>query len=381
MVDQLLDGTEESSKKTLEEIKTFFRSMMPEDIYKGAWFEKLLYLALSNYQKKVTAEYFQKEYPGLPPDAIVDLRIALAKKFAAISGGMTSLAYSGAIVATIGKRGGASKVIIPAAITTLVADLGYTSLLQLRLAYDIGILYGHRLDYEDPQDLTDLIDLAFGVKAGEALNKSLQQLAPEFIRVFIKKTLTGSSLQALKALPVVGKYLLQNKIIKGAIPGINIPLGVGLNYYNTSQIGKRAKTKYRRRAAIDETVRDFPLEGIQNKYLFLNLIWLAIYSDKKVTRPEAWFLRAFTTRIQEIGSIPDVENFSKQVNFDKEEILNLLANCSIEDRETMFKAICIAVVVDDKPSDTELAFVREVVHRADIAFDENGLNELAKKFG
>ena len=56
MVDQLLDGTEESSRKTLEEIKTFFRNMMPEDIYKGAWFEKLLYLALSNYQKKVTAE-------------------------------------------------------------------------------------------------------------------------------------------------------------------------------------------------------------------------------------------------------------------------------------------------------------------------------------
>jgi hypothetical protein len=380
MVDQSFDSSEEFSRNPLEEIKNFFRKMLPEDLHNGAWFEKLLYFALYNYQNKVTADYFQKEYPGLPPDAIVDLRIALAKKYAAISGGTTGAAYTAAVAATIGTAGGASPLAIPAAITTLVADLGYTSLLQLCLAYDISVLYGHPLDYEDPQDLTDLINLAFGVEAGATLQRGLQRYAPEFYRVFIKKTVAGSSLASLKALPVVGKYLLQRNIIKIGIPVVGIGLGVGLNYYMTGQIGKRARTIFRRRAAIEEAVRDFPLDEVQNMRQLLDLIWLAIFADKEATRPEAWYLRAFISRIQEKGSISDLENYSKQVNFDKEKILNQLSICSIEERQTLFNAVCIAVVVDGISTDTELAFVREVAHRADVTLDEEALRELVKKF-
>lgn len=380
MVAQFLSNSEEFYRNTLEEIKPFLKKLLPEDFNNGAWFEKLLSFALNNYQNKVTAEYFQKEYPGLPPDVIVNQRIELAKKYAAISGGTTGAAYTGAVAATIGTAGGASPVAIPAAITTLVVDLGYTSLLQLRLAYDISVLYGHPLDYEDPQDLTDLLDLAFGVEAGETFNKGLQRFAPEFYRVFIKKTLTGSSLDALKALPVVGQYLLQRNIIKAGIPVIGIGLGVGLNYYMTDKIGKRARTKFRRRAAIEEAVRDFPLDAVQNMRLLLDLIWLAIFADKEATRPEAWFLQGFITRIQETGSIPDLENYSKQVNFDQEKILNQLSICSMDERQTLFNAVCMAVVVDGKSNDSELAFVREVAHRADIPLDEKALQELVKKY-
>lgn len=380
MVAQILNGSEEVSRNTLEEIKTLFRDVLPEDLINGAWFAKLLNFALGNYQNKVTADYFQKEYPGLPPDAIVDLRIKLAKNYAALSGGTTSAAYTVAIAATIGKRGEASPVAIPAAIISLAADLGYTNLLQLRLAYDISVLYGHPLDYEDPQDLIDLINLAFGVEAGATFQKGLQRLAPECTRVFIKKTITGDTLLGLKALPVVGKYLFQRTIIKTVIPVVGIGLGLGLNYYMTGQIGKRARTIYRRRAAIEEAVREFPLDKVQNLRLLLDLIWLAIFADKETTRPEAWFLRAFITRIQERGSIPDLENYSKQVNFDTEKILNQLSICPIEERQTLFNAVCIAVVVDGISTDTELAFVREVAHRADVSLDEEALRELVKKY-
>jgi hypothetical protein len=380
MVAQLSDGSEEFSRNSLEEIKDFFSKLLPEDINNGAWFEKLLYLALCNYQNKVTAEYFQKEYPDLPPDAIVGLRIALAKKYAAISGGVTGAAYSGLILGTAGTVGAASPVAIPAAIATLVADLGYTSLLQLRLAYDISVLYGHPLDYEDPQDLTDLLNIAFGVGAGQSLNKGLQKFAPQFTRYFIKKTISGGSLQALKGLPVVGKYLLQRSIIKAGIPVVNIGLGVGVNYFITDQVGKRARTIFRRRAAIEEAVRDFSLDEVQNMRLLLDLIWLAIFADKEATRPEAWFLRAVITRIRETGSISDLENYSQQVNFDQEKILNQLSVCSMEERQTLFNAVCIAVVVDGISTDTELAFAQEVAYRADVTLDEKMLRELVKNF-
>ncbi len=181
-------------------------------------------------------------------------------------------------------------------------------------------------------------------------------------------------------MPVVGKYLLQRTIIKAAIPVVGIGLGLGLNYYMTGQIGKRARTIFRRRAAIEEAVRDFPLDKVQNIRLLLDLIWLAIFADKEATRPEAWFLRAFITRIQEKESIPDLDNYSKQVNFDKEKILNQLSICDVVERQTYFDAVCIAVVVDGKSTDDELTFVREVAQRADVTLDEKALQELVKKF-
>jgi hypothetical protein len=183
----------------LNQAKEFAKSTSFEDIKSGEWFAKLLHVALKKYREKVNAAYFQEKYPGLPPDAIVDRRIDLAQKYAALEGGSTAAAYTAAVAATIGSHGGASPLTIPAALTAFAIDLGYTSLLQLRLAYDISVIYGKPLDYDDPEDLYDLLVLAFGIKAGEAFSQSLQKLSPEAVRILIKKTITDSSLKQLKA--------------------------------------------------------------------------------------------------------------------------------------------------------------------------------------
>ena len=173
-------GNEENTQSTqqgeLNQAQEFAKSTSLEDIKSGEWFAKLLHLALKKYREKVNAAYFQEKYPGLPPDAIVDRRIDLAQKYAALEGGSTAAAYTAAVAATIGSHGGASPLTIPAALTAFAVDLGYTSLLQLRLAYDISLIYGKPLDYEDPEDLYDLLVLAFGIKAGEAFSGSLQKL-------------------------------------------------------------------------------------------------------------------------------------------------------------------------------------------------------------
>lgn len=375
MVAQFSDGSEEFSWYTLEDIKTFFRNLRPGDINNDIWFLKLLNFALCNYQTKVTAEYFQMKYHDLPPDAIVDQRIALAREYAGMAGAATGLALLGAYAIRA-----SSPVALPAAITTVVADVGYISLLQLYLAYDISVIYGYPLDYQDPEDLRDLLIIAFGVAAGQALNKGLQKYAPKFTEYFIKKTVKGERLQAIKDFPVVGKSLSQRNFIKVGKPVVSILLGAGANLFVTDLVGKRARTIFRRRAAIEEAVRDFSIDEVQNMRLLLDLILLAIYADKVITRSEARFLQAFITRIQEKGSISDLESFSKQINFDKGKILNQLSVCSIEERHTLLNAVRIAVVVDGTLKDTELAFVREAAHRADVTLDEKALRELVTKF-
>lgn len=361
----------------------FAKSTSLEDIKSGEWFVKLLHLALKTYREKVNAVYFQEKYPGLPPDAIVDRRIDLAQKYAALEGDSTALAYTAAVAATIGPRGGRgrSPLTVPAAFAAFAVDLVYTSLLQLRLAYDISVIYGKPLVYDDPEDLYDLLILAFGIKAGEAFSEGLQKLSPEAVRVLIKKTVTGSRLEWLKALPVVGKFLLQRNLIKMAIPVVGIGLGSGVNYLSTGSIGKRAKKMFRLRGAIEEAADQVSLNSLEYSNLLLETIWLVINADKPVQREEAWYWGYLMAGLDEIDIDGKVkQDFETKINFDEERVMNQLRNLPPEFSTEIYNAACVASVVDGKLKDNELKFLQKLAEICNCKFDKRSLSNLENEF-
>lgn len=365
----------------LNQAQEFAKSTSLEDIKSGEWFAKLLQLALKKYREKVNAAYFQEKYPGLPADAIVDRRIELAQKYAALEGGSTAAAYTAAVAATIGSHGGASPLTIPAALTAFAVDLSYTSLLQLRLAYDISVIYSKPLDYDDPEDLYDLLVLAFGIKAGEAFSQSLQKLSPEAVRILMNKTVTSSRLEWLKALPVVGKYLLKRNLIKMAIPVVGISLGAGVNYFYTGSIGKRAKSMFRLRGAIEEAADQVSLDSLEYSYLLLQTIWLVIKADKEVQQEEAWYLRYLMAGLEEIDIDGTVkQDFEAKINFDEERVMNQLRNLPSEFSAEIYNAACVASVVDGKLKDNELTFLQKLADICNCKFDKHSLSKLANEF-
>ncbi|QEH92711.1 hypothetical protein FV141_03545 [Dermacoccus abyssi] len=204
--------------KQVDEIRDFVGGLSMDDIKSGDWFARLLKVSLAQYSEQVTAEWFREKYPHLPADAIVDARIKLAAKYAGIEGGLSAAAYTGAVAATIGSLGGASPLTAPAAVGSFVVDLAYTTRLQLRLAHDIAVLYGVPIDVNDSEDLWKLIRIALLIKSGEAGRGAVSKGVPVVLRPVIKKIFSGSTLTAVKSLPVVGKHLLQRNIIKFSIP-------------------------------------------------------------------------------------------------------------------------------------------------------------------
>ena len=375
------ENTQSTQLGELNQAQEFAKSTSLEDIKSGEWFVKLLDMALKKYREKVNAAYFQKKYPGLPPDAIVDRRIDLAQKYATLEGGSTAAAYTAAVAATIGSQGGASPLTIPAALTSLAVDLGYTSLLQLRLAYDISVIYGKPLDYDDPEDLYDLLVLAFGIKAGEVFSESLQKLSPEAVRILIKKTVTGSSLEWFKALPVVGKFLLQRNFIKILIPVVGIGLGAGVNYFYTGSVGKRAKMMFRLRGAIEEAADQVSLDSLEYSFLLLQTIWLVIKADKQVQQEEAWYLRYLIAGLEEIDIDGKVkQDFEAKINFDEERVMNQLRNLPPEFSAEIYNAACVASVVDGILKDNELKFLQKLAEICNCKFDKRSLSKLANEF-
>ncbi len=292
--------------------------LSPDDIKSGAWFTQLLAQALSSYANEVTWQYFQERYEGVPADVIVDQRIKMASRYAALEGGLSASAYTAAISGTLGSLGGASPLTVPAAIATVMVDVAFITQLQLRLAYDVAVLYRVPLDVSDPDDLWKLIRVAFTIKSGEAVREGVVKAVPAMMRPVIKRFYSGQVLAAAKGLPVVGEYLLQRNIIKIGIPLVGVPLAVVVNRYSTLLAGRHARAVFRNEARVIELAENLS-ERSQHPQLMLWVAWLVIKADGKIADEEALLMRHLVRRVRDQHQVVD-EEITRLVDIDSAEV-------------------------------------------------------------
>ncbi|MEV5493122.1 hypothetical protein AB0L47_34985 [Streptomyces bobili] len=315
-------GDEDADRRHVEheraEMREFIKGLSSDDIKSGNWFTKLLTHALSSYTAKVDWQYFQDRYVGVPPDAVVDQRIKMAARYAAIEGGLSAGAYTAAVISTLGTLGGASPATVPAAVATMMVDVAFTSRLQLRLAYDISVLYRVPLDLSDPEDLWKLIRVAFTIKGGEAVQEGLVKAVPFFVRPLIKKFYSGGVLTAGRALPVVGRHLLQRNVIKIGIPLVGVPLAVVLNRYTTLLAGRHARAVFRNEARVLELAAGLS-KRTEHPQLMLWVAWLVIMADDKISDDEAQLIRHLARLVREQHQVVD-EQFARLVDVDPAEV-------------------------------------------------------------
>lgn len=364
----------------IEDLKAQAKATDVADLQSGAWFAKLLRMAMETYAREVNAEFFFRKYPGLPADAIAERRIALAQRYAMIEGGLTASAYTAAIAATIGSSGGASPLTIPGAIGTFTVDLMYVTRLQLRLAYDLAVLYGTPVDINDPEDLYDLIRVAFGVKAGEALRGALPRVAPEAARQGVKAVIKGPVLAALQALPVIGQYLLQRNIVKFAVPLIGIPVSMKLNHYMTGRVGKQAREIYRDKAAIQEAVQRLEGNLDAEALVLLRVVWFVIKADNKVEAEEAWLLRSLVAHLAaHDGTASAIADFRAMVNLNEGTLFRELDGLDPATAAEIFEFACVAAIADRDLADAEGAALEKLALALHQRFDVAVLRKRAKQ--
>jgi hypothetical protein len=258
----------------------------------------------------------------VPADGIVDQRIKMAARYAAVEGGLSASAYTAAVSATIGSLGGASPFTVPAALTTVMVDVAFTTRLQLRLAYDIAVLYRIPLDTSDPDDLWKLIRVAFTVKSGEAVREGVVKVVPALVRPLIKRVYAGPVLAAAKGFPVVGKHLLQRNVIKIGIPLVGVPLSVVLNRYTTLVAGRHARAVFRNEARVIELAESLSLRS-RHPHLLLWVTWLVIMADRKIADDEALLMRHLVRLVRDKHQVVD-EQITHVVDLDPDEVWHRL---------------------------------------------------------
>ncbi|MEV6289775.1 hypothetical protein AB0478_29980 [Streptomyces sp. NPDC051917] len=315
---------EAADRKVVEqeqaEIKDFVKGLSADDIKSGNWFTKLAAHAMNSYTEKVDWQYFQDRYAGVPADAIVDQRIKMAARYAALEGGLSAGAYTATVAATIGSLGGASPATVPAAVASMMVDIAFLSQLQLRLAYDISVLYRVPLDVHDPEDLWKLIRVAFTIKSGEAAREGVAKAVPALVRPLVKRFYSGSVLTAGKALPVVGKSLLQRNVIKIGIPLVGVPLAVLLNRYTTLLAGRHARAVFRNEARVIEIAEGIS-ERSRHPQLMLWVAWLVLRANAsaKIADDEALLMRHLVRLVRERHEVVD-DRLANVVDIDPAEV-------------------------------------------------------------
>lgn len=317
-----IDDASDDDRKILEDerakLRDFVKGLSPDDIKSGEWFAKLIGQALSSYTDKVDWQYFQERYEGVPADAIVDQRIKMATRYAALEGGISAGAYSAAIIATLGSLGGASPATVPAAVTTLMIDVAYITRLQLRLAYDVAVLYRVPLDLSDPDDMWKLLRVAFTIKSGEVVREGVVKAVPAIMRPLIRRFYSRGVLAAGRGLPVVGKFLLQRNVIKIGIPVAGVPLAVVMNRYTTLIAGRHAQAVFRNEARVIELAENL-CERSQHQQLMLWVAWLVIKADDKINDDEAALMRHLVRLARDQHQVVD-ERLARLVDIDPAEV-------------------------------------------------------------
>ncbi|WP_395577092.1 hypothetical protein [Streptomyces sp. BK79] len=358
------DADDKATRKAVEqertELKEFIKGLSADDIKSGNWFTKLTAHAMSSYTEKVDWQYFQERYEGVPPDGIVDQRIKMACRYAALEGGLSAGAYTATVAATIGSLGGASPATVPAAVATMMVDVAFITRLQLRLAYDIAVLYRVPLDMNDPEDLWKLIRVAFTIKSGEAVHKGVAKAVPAMVRPLVKRFYSGSVLTAGKALPVVGKHLLQRNVIKIGIPLVGVPLAVVLNRYTTLLAGRHAQAVFRNEARVIEIAERLSKES-RHPQLMLWVAWLVIRATQKIADDEALLMRHLVRLVRQQHQVVD-EQLARLVDLDPAEVWKRV-DAEPGDLSDLLDAADRVAAVDGDANAKEKAVISELRER------------------
>ncbi|MFF4850598.1 hypothetical protein [Streptomyces sp. NPDC001194] len=316
------DGDDAAEREAVEreraEMREFIKGLSADDIKSGGWFTKLMAQAMNSYTDKVDWRYFQERYEGVPADAVVDQRVKMAARYAALEGGLSAGAYTAAVVATLGSLGGASPATVPAAVATVMVDVAFISRLQLRLAYDIAVLYRVPLDLSDPDDMWKLIRVAFTIKSGEVVREGVVKAVPVMVRPLIKRLYSKAVLNAAKGLPFVGKFLLQRNVIKIGIPVVGVPLAVVLNRYTTLLAGRHAQAVFRNEARVIEIAERLS-ERSRHPQLMLWVAWLVIAAEPKTADDEALLMRHLVRLARDRHQVVD-ERLARLVDVEPAEV-------------------------------------------------------------
>lgn len=362
-------------KNDLAEAGEFAKAANIDDIKTGQWFLSLLSKLAKTYDKNVTAEYFQKKYPGLSPDEIADILIGVTVKYATVAGGVAGAAITANQIALLSSVGATAAVMAG----SIGAEIIYLARLQMKLVLDLSVVYDINLDPDDPEDILLVFGYALGIVPTELLGKTLEKVAGASTQYAIRKHLSKGTLQALQSLGKrIGLKILQRSVIKYAVPIASAAIGSSYNYFTTKAIGKIAKSHLKNRGKVSEELRKLISKKNTYHIVFPASILYMAQIDGKVTPEEKELYRAVLSRLN-LDSF-EVEYFNQLLSSENN-IIEAIADINDESMgESLIKVLSLMSIYDGDLANKERNFLLSVANTLNITINIEDLESMSIEY-
>ena len=350
--------------KELEDAKTIVKTLNFEEVKSGEWFIKLLQQVVRAYNRNARASYFQKKYPGLPPDDIADILTNVTVRYATIAGAITGAAATANQIAALSSAGMTAALFIG----SLGTEMIYLAQIQMRLVLDLSVIYDLQLDLEDPEDILLIFGYALGVTPTEMVGKGLQIAAGAGTKEVVKKYISKGTLQALKDFArKLGFKVLQSTILKYAVPVASAAVGSSYNYLTTKSVGRIAKLHLKNRGKVTEELR--VLVSRQNTYdlAFPAAVMYVAQVDGQFSAKEKELYKAMLSRMS-FDEHTQLE-FQKLTSTE-ENILEAIGNIEDEEvRRNLMDTLVLMTIYDGELAEKEREFLGSAAKRLNVPLD------------
>jgi len=259
-------------REEYENLKSHFRGTTFEDFKSGTWFAAFVQWMLKEYSQKVDADYIRRTYPGAGPRNQAAKAISLASKYAGIAGGLSAAAVTG-MELTLPTPG--APLAVGGIAATVMADIGFTTRLQLRTTYDLSVIHRAPLSLDDAEDCYLIFLNALGIKLSELAGGLVKTVGPKVVQYNVRKLLRSGVRAVLIELikkvagTAIARKLTEKALLRILVPGISIPISAGANYAFTKTMLTLAERQMRRRGYVMEPLlrlysadKDFPRSTI-----------------------------------------------------------------------------------------------------------------------
>lgn len=283
---------------------------------------------------------------------------------ATIAGGVTGAAVTSDQLLAL-PSGGATLLVAAGAVGV---EMVYLSYVQMRLVLDLAMVYGQRLDPDDPEDVLMVFGYALGAAPAEAIGKFAQRAAASGTESAVRRYIAKGTLETLQVYGrKLGLRILQRSVIKFAVPLASTAVGSSYNYLTTKSVGAIAKAHMRNRGRASEELRGLLVRQAEYALVFPAAVMQMAEADGVLRPREKDLYKAMLARMSFEEHNP--EEFDRLVR-DRELLLASLA--SIDDpgaRHALIEALALMAIYDGELTASETEFLLAVADRLGIPVD------------
>ena len=323
----------------------------------GSWFQRVVADHVKKHLAATDAGRWIARHPGKDLEQRASLEIKSAARRAATAGIVASTGASTGEILALLTEGLAVPVGVPIAIVCMILEAAYTSFLQIDLACDLASMYGVPFDADDIGEVATLFGLSLevDVKKRRPIHEDETRSEPDEERGLTAKL---QELEDGELAKKIGKKLIEESVMRNAIPLLGIPISGRWNYVATKRLGQTAKKYMRYRRALVQGCAALRLDTVGNPALLVEGAWLLATTDGDAGHEEVMALALIMDQLTDVQR-RSIE-LDKTLGDDEEEWFVELAKAPAAMYEPMLDVFYLIAATDKEVQAAERRFLRRV---------------------